>query len=39
LIKASQKGQLDIVQYLASKGANIEAKDNDIFSLSFIFME
>jgi ankyrin repeat protein len=33
------KGHLDIVQYLISKGANIEAKSNDIFSLSIIFME
>jgi ankyrin repeat protein len=31
LIKASEKGHLDIVEYLVSKGANIEAKDKYIF--------
>jgi ankyrin repeat protein len=38
LISASREGHLDSVQYLVSKGANIEAKDNDIFSHSIIFM-
>jgi ankyrin repeat protein len=38
LICASINGQLDIVEYLISKGANIEAKDNIIFSKSIIFM-
>jgi hypothetical protein len=32
-------GDLNIVEFLISKGANIEAKDNNIFSLSFIFKE
>jgi ankyrin repeat protein len=39
LIYASYYGNLDIVQYLVSKGANIEATDNDISSHSFIFIE
>jgi ankyrin repeat protein len=39
LINASYYGYLDIVQYLISKGANIEAKDNNIFSHSIIFMD
>jgi ankyrin repeat protein len=37
LINASSNGYLDIVQYLISKGANIEAKDNWIFSLNHIY--
>jgi ankyrin repeat protein len=39
LIYASMNGKLDIVQYLVSKGANIEAKNNNIFSHSIIFMD
>jgi ankyrin repeat protein len=39
LIWTSYYGYLDIVQYLISKGANIEAKTNGIFSQSIIFME
>jgi ankyrin repeat protein len=39
LINASSNGHLDIVQYLISKGANIEAKNNIIFSQSIIFMD
>jgi ankyrin repeat protein len=35
LIWASSNGHLDIVQYLISKGANIEAKNNDIFIIFF----
>jgi ankyrin repeat protein len=40
LIKASYYGKLDIVEYLVSKGANIEPKnkDNDIFIISSILM-
>jgi ankyrin repeat protein len=33
LMLASSSGKLDIVQYLISKGANIEAKGQWIFSL------
>jgi hypothetical protein len=39
LIEASSEGYLNIVQYLISKGANIEAKNNTILSYSIIFME
>jgi ankyrin repeat protein len=39
LIYASYYGHLDIVQYLISKEANIEAKNNNIFSQSVIFMD
>jgi ankyrin repeat protein len=38
LIKASCKNYLDIVQYLVSKGANIEAKDKDILSQSSLWI-
>jgi ankyrin repeat protein len=34
---ASSEGHLDIVQYLISKGANIEAKDNNILSQSYLW--
>jgi hypothetical protein len=38
LIIASINGHLDIIQYLVSKGANIEAKTNLIFIISSILM-
>jgi ankyrin repeat protein len=37
LIYASNNGHLDIVQYLISKGANIEAKSNGIFRYLLFF--
>jgi ankyrin repeat protein len=37
LIKASINNKLDIVEYLISKGANIEAKDNIIFHYLLFF--
>jgi ankyrin repeat protein len=37
LISPSSSGKLDIVQYLISKGANIEATDQWIFSLNHIY--
>jgi ankyrin repeat protein len=37
LIYASEKGKLDIVQYLASKGVNIEAKNEYILSHSSLW--
>jgi ankyrin repeat protein len=39
LILASRYGKLDIVQYLLSKGANIEAKSNVIFYHTSLWME
>jgi ankyrin repeat protein len=35
LICASSNGHLDVVQYLISKGANIERKNNNIFIIFF----
>jgi ankyrin repeat protein len=39
LIYASEKGHLDIVEYLISQGPNIEAKDNNIFSQSSLWKD
>jgi ankyrin repeat protein len=38
-MSASYYSKLDIVEYLISKGANIEAKNDNIFYHSIIFME